>query len=219
MAFHEAGVFVRGHSPGELAADDDVDSAAGAVVERVRQEVLEKEHGVGLEVWRPVVTGFDKAAAADGVVARAAELLGIELTVIEHQRPERRFVAGIDIVAAAGDGSIQSVVHVAVIETAAPGDALQWRAGTPPAVLVVDRFAREGPVAAADHGVEAGVIVEGLLSFGAVAVLPLDAGPQGIPRLIDSDAGHEGLRGIGVLLEAAVSQRRGDRPNARIPLE
>src|SRR5437667_11987701 len=161
--------------PRKLAAEDEVNAAAGAVVEGVGKKRFEQDDAVGFKMGRPVAAGFHQAAAGDGVLPRIADLLGVELAVVERQRPERPVVAEIQIVAETADRMVEAVVQIAVIEAAAPGDVVERRAGTPQAVLIITRFARQGPRAAADHGVEADVVVEGLLRFGAVAVLPLDA--------------------------------------------
>src|SRR3954463_15272685 len=45
--------------PRKLAAEDEVDAAAGAVVEGVGKEAFEEGDAVGFEVRGPVVAGFD----------------------------------------------------------------------------------------------------------------------------------------------------------------
>ena len=65
------------------------------------------------------------------VVLGNAELLGIELAVVERQRPERPFVAEVQVIADAGDRLVKRLVQVAEVDAAAPGDVVrvECRAG------------------------------------------------------------------------------------------
>src|SRR5438270_2731516 len=100
----------------------------------MRQVVLAQHDAVRLEISCPMPAGFDQPAAGDSVLPRNANVLRIELAVIEHQRPLRPLVAQVRIVPKPSDWGVQAVVEIAVIEAAAPSDAVQRRARLPQAV-------------------------------------------------------------------------------------